>query len=142
VVSGTAKALAEAEGLFAAAGAKRFIRLQVTGPFHSPFMAEAAEEFRPSLEKVMFSDPQIPLYSNVTGKRVSSGEEAKKLALQQITSPVRWVEEEAAISQAGGIDCLLETGPGKVLQGLWKDSGGQAPCYGAGTAVEINELLN
>ena len=149
VVSGSAGALAEAEGLFTAAGARRFIRLQVAGPYHSPFMAEAAEEFRPFLDKVVFKDPHIPLYSNVSGKRVCSGEEAKKLALSQITSPVRWVDEEAAIAQtggaasgaAGGIDCLLEVGPGKVLQGLWKDTGSPLPCYAAGTAADIEKLF-
>jgi len=141
-VSGTAAALAEAERLFMAAGARRCIRLQVNCPFHSPLLAEAAEEFRPALEKVVFSDPRIPCYSNVSGKRISSGEEAKKLALLQITSAVRWTSEEAAISASGGIDCLLEVGPGKVLQGLWKDTGSSLPCYAAGTAVDILKLIN
>ena len=142
VVSGTAGALTEAEGLFMAAGAKRFIRLQVAGPFHSPFMAQAAEEFGPVLEKVRFNDPQIPLFSNVSGKQVSSGEEAKKLALLQITSPVRWVEEEAAIAASGGINACLEVGPGKVLQGLWRDLGVEIPCYAAGTAADIAKVVN
>ena len=142
VVSGTAKALAEAEGLFTAAGAKRFIRLQVAGPYHSPFMAQAAEEFRPFLDKVTFKDPKIPLYSNVSGKQILSGEEAKKLALEQITSAVRWVDEEAAIGAAGGFDALLEVGPGKVLQGLWKDSGFTQPCYAAGTVEDIAKIQN
>ena len=141
-VAGTAGALAEAEGLFIAAGARRFIRLRVAGPFHSPFMAEAAKEFQPVLEKVQFRDPQIPLYSNVSGKRISSGEEAKKLALLHITNAVRWVDEEKAIEAAGGIDCLLETGPGKVLQGLWKDSGLSLPCHAAGTAADIDKLFD
>jgi len=139
-VSGTAGALAEAESRFMAAGARRFIRLQVAGPFHSPLMAEAAEEFRPSLDKIHFSDPCIPFYSNVSGKLVSSGEEAKKLALLQIQGAVRWTDEEAAIMAAGGIACLLETGPGKVLQGLWKDTGFPLPCYAAGTAADIDKL--
>jgi [acyl-carrier-protein] S-malonyltransferase len=147
VVSGTAKALAEAEPLFVAAGAKRFMRLPVAGPFHSPFMASAADEFLPALEKAVFNDPRIPLYSNVSGKRISSGEEAKKLALAQITSPVRWTSEQAVIHAAGGIDCLLETGPGKVLQGLWKDfssalpEDSALPCYLAGTAADIDKLF-
>jgi [acyl-carrier-protein] S-malonyltransferase len=92
------------------------------------------------LEGVFFSDPRLPLYSNVTGKRITSGEEAKKLALAQITGPVRWVEEEEAIIAAGDIEAVLETGPGKVLQGLWKDTESAIPCYAAGTAQEIQEL--
>jgi len=140
VVSGTAGALAEAENRFTAAGAKRFRRLEVAGPYHSPFMAQAAKEFKPYLEKVAFKDPRIPLYSNVSGARVLSGEEAKRLALLQITSPVRWVDEEAAIMAAGGIDACLEAGPGTVLQGLWRDSGAEIPCYAAQTVPDISKI--
>ena len=79
-------------------------------------------------------------YSNVTGKQVSSGAEAKKLALQQITSPVRWVEEEAALAAAGGFEACLEAGPGKVLQGLWKDSGSEIPIFLAGTVEDVGKI--
>jgi [acyl-carrier-protein] S-malonyltransferase len=141
VVSGTAAALAEAETRFKEAGARRVLRLQVAGPFHSPLIADAAEAFRPALEAVTFNDATIPLYSNVTGKRVNSGAEAKELALAQITSPVRWVDEEAAIAEdSAGIDACLEVGPGSVLQGLWRDSGSALPCYAAGTAADIAKL--
>jgi len=140
-VSGTAPALTEAETRFKEAGAKRVIRLQVAGPFHSPLLVDAAEAFRPALEAVSFSDPKVALYSNVTGKLVASGAEAKKLALAQITSPVRWVDEEAAIIAAGGFEACLEVGPGKVLQGLWKDSGSELPCCAAGTIEDIGKLI-
>ena len=139
-VSGTAAALTEAENRFKEAGARRVLRLQVAGPFHSPLLADAAEAFAPALESVQFSDPKVPLYSNVAGKRVASGAEAKKLALAQITSPVRWIDEEAAIIAAGGFSACLEVGPGKVLQGLWKDSGSELPCYAAGTVEDIGKI--
>ncbi|MDR3247992.1 MAG: ACP S-malonyltransferase [Treponema sp.] len=147
VVSGTAEALALAEERFKTAGARRVIRLQVAGPFHSPLIAGAAEKFLPVLDGVNFKDPTLPFYSNVTGKRVSSGAEAKKLALAQITRAVRWTDEEKAIQDAG-IDCALEAGPGKVLQGLWKDSldaeagdtDSAPPCYLAGTTTDIAAL--
>jgi [acyl-carrier-protein] S-malonyltransferase len=139
-VSGTAAALTEAETRFKEAGAKRVIRLQVAGPFHSPILADAAEAFKPVLEAVSFSDPKVALYSNVTGKLVASGAEAKKLALAQITSPVRWIDEEAAIIAAGGFEACLEVGPGKVLQGLWKDSGSELPCCAAGTIEDIVKI--
>ncbi|MDR2403328.1 MAG: ACP S-malonyltransferase [Spirochaetaceae bacterium] len=139
VISGTAPALAVAAERFRKAGAKRLVRLSVAGPFHSPLIADAAEAFRPVLESVRFRDPRIPFYSNVSGGPVNSGEEAKCLALRQITSPVRWTAEEAAIA-AAGVDGLLETGPGRVLQGLWKDSGLPLPCCGAGTVADIETL--
>jgi [acyl-carrier-protein] S-malonyltransferase len=143
VVSGTAAALTEAETRFKEAGAKRVIRLQVAGPFHSPLMADAAEAFKPVLSAAVFRDPVVPIYSNVTGKLIPSGEEAKKLALLHITNPVRWVEEEAAIAAASTkavADACLEVGPGKVLQGLWKDSGSEIQVFAAGTVEDIGKL--
>jgi [acyl-carrier-protein] S-malonyltransferase len=139
VVSGSAAALAEAERRFKEAGARRVLRLQVAGPFHSPFMKEAAEAFGKFLETVHFSDPEIPLFSNVTGKRISTGAEAKSLALRQIVEGVRWTEEEAAIAELQP-EAVLEVGPGKVLQGLWKDTGSAVPAYGAGSAAEIGVI--
>ncbi|MDR0402472.1 MAG: ACP S-malonyltransferase [Treponema sp.] len=139
VVSGSAPALSEAEKRFKEAGAKRFIRLQVAGPFHSPFMKEAADAFASVLEATPFRDPDAAFFSNVTGTRVSGGNEAKSLALRQICEGVRWTDEEAAIA-ALNPGAVFETGPGKVLRGLWRDSGSAVPCYGAGTAEEIQKL--
>ncbi len=139
VVSGTAAALTEAETRFKEAGAKRVIRLQVAGPFHSPLIADATDAFAPVLASVKFRDPSVALFSNVTGRQITSGVEAKKLALMQITSPVRWVEEQASIAAVGAEACL-EVGPGKVLQGLWKDTGSEVPCYLAGTIEDIGKL--
>jgi [acyl-carrier-protein] S-malonyltransferase len=139
VVSGTAAALTEAETRFKEAGAKRVIRLQVAGPFHSPLMSDSAAAFAPVLEAATFRDPVVPIYSNVTGKKIASGEEAKKLALLQITNPVRWIEEEAAIAQ-GLAEACLEVGPGKVLQGLWRDSGSEIPAFAAGTVEDIGKI--
>ena len=139
VVSGSAAALTEAQKLFKEAGARRFLPLQVAGPFHSPFMKEAEEAFAPILEKIHFNDPVIKLFSNVTGKQINTGEEAKNLALKQITGTVRWTDEEAALIELHS-DALVETGPGSVLQGLWRDTGSAVPCYAAGTAAEILEI--
>ncbi len=139
VVAGTAAALEAAESRFKAAGARRFIRLKVAGPFHTPLMAEAAETFAREAAACTFSDPSIPLFSNVTGALVSSGEEARKLARRQIMEAVRWTEEEASIANKRP-DLVLEVGPGRVLQGLWKDSGSAIPCVGAGTVDEIAAL--
>jgi [acyl-carrier-protein] S-malonyltransferase len=138
-VSGSAAALEEAEKRFKEAGARRFMRIAVAGPYHSPFMKGAAEEFDLVLDKIEFKNPAIPLFSNVTGKQIQNGEEAKALARRQILEGVRWTDEEASLSMLQP-EVLLEAGPGKVLQGLWKDTGSAIPCYAAGTAAEINEL--
>jgi len=128
VVSGTAEALDRCEEAFKAAGARRVVRLKVAGPFHSPLMAAAGEKFAAVLAGVPFSDPAIPLFSNVTGKRVLTGEEARSCAVSHISNPVRWTEEESSIAafiaSAGDASdpALMEVGPGKVLSGLWSDS--------------------
>jgi [acyl-carrier-protein] S-malonyltransferase len=147
VVSGDAEALDLAMAKFKEAGTAAGIRvralpLQVAGPFHCPLMQKAADAFGPVLEKVTFHDPVLPFYSNVSGKLVSTGEEAKSLALQQITSPVKWTDELAAIQAAFPDAPALEVGPGKALQGLWRDSGSQVPCKGAGKLEDIDKVLS
>ncbi|MDR1074230.1 MAG: ACP S-malonyltransferase [Treponema sp.] len=138
VVSGAASALAQAEPLFKAAGARRCIRLAVAGPFHSPLMAGAVEQFKPFLERAAFHDPRVALYSNVTGALITSGAEAKSLALRQMVSPVQWVAEERVLIESGGFDIALETGPGAVLAGLWRDMESSIPCLAAGTVQAID----
>src|SRR5574344_138154 len=127
VISGTFDALTEAEKKCTEAGARRALRLAVAGPFHSPLMQKAADNFEKTLSSVSFADPAIPLFSNVTGKQVTAGEEAKKSAVLHLTHPVLWTDEE---DKLGGIIngdsankwTVLEVGPGKVLSGLWRDS--------------------
>jgi [acyl-carrier-protein] S-malonyltransferase len=136
VVSGTAEALLKAEDLFKKAGAKRVIKLKVSGPFHSPLLEEARRAFQAKLEKVPFSDPGIPIFSNVTGKPISTGAEAKELCGRQIVSPVLWVDVERAVA-AAGFERVLETGPGNVLSGLWKALYPGNPARPAGTLADI-----
>lgn len=128
VISGTFDALTKAEEAAKAAGARRAVRLAVAGPFHSPLMQKAADEFGAFLEGVEFSDPKIHLFSNVTGKEVSKGADAKSSAVLHLTHPVLWTDEESVlanvISVEGGADAwkVLEVGPGKVLSGLWEQT--------------------
>ncbi|MCX7948862.1 MAG: ACP S-malonyltransferase [Treponemataceae bacterium] len=139
VVAGTGTALSLAEERFKVAGARRVVRLKVAGPFHSPLVAEAQKAFGPLLDSVPFRDPVLPLFSNVTGSLVKTGAEARALALRQIVESVRWTREEAELARLE-LDGVLEVGPGKVLQGLWKDTGNTAPAFGAGTWAEIEAI--
>jgi len=131
VISGTAEGLEKAETLCKEAGCRRFIRLKVAGPFHSPLMAEAAAQFADVLATVAFKNPVKRLFSNVTGTEIRSGEEARVLAAKHFTHPVQWMSEEAQIAEIIGYqdeNCgqnwkILEVGPGSVLSGLWRDSG-------------------
>jgi (acyl-carrier-protein) S-malonyltransferase len=137
VISGTEVDVAAAEIAIKEAGAKRAIRLKVSGAFHSPIMAYAAERFAEEVSSVPFADPKITLFSNVTGRPVANGTEAKELAVKQITSPVRWIAEENAIL-AERPDFVAETGPGTVLGGLWKAAAGEIPCHPFGTLDQIS----
>jgi hypothetical protein len=88
-------------------------------------MQKAADEFEKVLADVEFADPKIHLFSNVTGKEVVKGADAKASAVLHLTHPVLWTDEEAVlaniVSVEGGVDSwsVIEPGPGKVLSGLW-----------------------
>lgn len=126
VVAGTASGLAKAEELCKEAGARRFVKLAVAGPFHSPLMQAAADEFEKAIANIQFNNPVVTLLSNVTGKEATSGEEIKKNAVLHLTNPVLWTAEEAVlggiISNDSSDWSILEPGPGKVLSGLWRDT--------------------
>lgn len=122
VLSGTAEGLERAGGLLKEAGAKRVIPLKVSGPFHTPLMENARREFEKAVTGVTFSDPRLPVYSNVTGELVESGDQARELCLQQLVNTVLWVREEESLLR-DGTGRLLEVGPGTVLAGLWKAFG-------------------
>ena len=139
VIAGTDNGLLTAEKILKDAGARRYIRLKVSGPFHSPLMKEAEAEYREILEKVTFNNPVKNVYSNVTGSLVSSGDEAKQLASQQLTRTVLWVNEEKLLLEEGA-DMCIEAGPGTVLTGLWGAVGGDIKCYPAGTIENIAKL--
>ena len=85
-------------------------------------MTPARERFAEIIAGVTFGDPDHPIYSNVTGGVVGSGEEARGLCLDQLVQTVRWTTEERTLL-ADGAELLLEVGPGSVLQGLWKAVG-------------------
>ena len=139
VIAGTARALDRADLLFEKAGALKFVRLKVSGPFHSPLMGSARSELAEYLEDVTFIDPSKPVYANVTGKRITSGAEARKLCIEQIVSPVKWVDTEEKLISTG-LDHVLEVGPGEVLSGLWKSFTKNIRCRPAGTVDAIKEI--
>ena len=147
VVSGTFDGLTAIEEAAKTAGARRTVRLAVAGPFHCPLMQPAADEFKKALASYTFKDPQITLFSNVTGKKVTEGAPAKESAVDHLTHPVRWTDEEKVLGTMITEDTanewqVLEIGPGKVLSGLWGQSGfGEKwACTPVNTADAINAL--
>ena len=100
---------------------KRAIPLAVSGAFHSPFMAEAADRFAAILDGVSFRNARIPVLSNSDPCATSSGDTLKQRLKQQMTTGVRWRETMAAMASEG-VNTLVEIGPGNVLSGLAKRS--------------------
>ena len=117
VISGKIESVKKAMALAEQKGAKKTILLNVSGPFHSSFMKEAAEEFKKELDKIKFSAPRIPIVSNVTADYEKTPEEIKENLVKQLYSTVRWEESVIKVSQ-DGCDTFFEIGPGKVLKGL------------------------
>lgn len=116
VISGTPDAV---EALLSQVKAKRVVRLNVSGAFHSPFMASAATEFQGVLESVPFSDAKIPVLSNAEPIPATEAAVLKERLQRQMTGSVRWREISLHLSEEG-IEKVVEIGPGKVLTGLIK----------------------
>ena len=139
VISGTADALKIAQELFDTAGAMKYVALKTSGPFHSPLLEQASLDFSQALASFAFSDPGKPVYSNVTGRLIESGDEARLLCGQQIVSTIQWVAEEQSILDEG-YDRFLEVGPGAVLTGLWKRFHKKIRCEPAGKLEQIEKI--
>ena len=100
-----------------AAGAKRALKLAVSGAFHSPCMEPARAELAEAIQNTPFHEPVCPVYQNVDAKPHTNPDEIKANLVAQLTAPVRWTQTVQNMI-ADGADEFIEIGPGKVLQGL------------------------
>ena len=118
VVSGEEAAVEECCEEAEREGAKRAIRLRVSGAFHSPLVARAADRLRPAMEKVNFRDPRAPFMSTVTA-RLEEAHRYRELLVDQLTAPVKFTQSARELV-AKGATVFVEIGPGNVLSGLLK----------------------
>jgi [acyl-carrier-protein] S-malonyltransferase len=116
VVSGEEEAVEELIGKAALLGAKRTVRLKVSGAFHSPLVAKAAERLKPAVDKVRFADPVAPFMSTVTAK-IEPAQRMAGLLVEQITAPVKFTHAAHGLVKEG-VKTFVEVGPGNVLSGL------------------------
>lgn len=119
VISGALPAVEKASALCKAKGAKRAVMLPVSAPFHCSLMQPAQDEVARVLGGLELRDPRIPVAANVTGKLVTTADEARDALIRQVTGAVRWVDCIRALVQEGA-QVFIEAGPGKVLTGLMK----------------------
>ena len=116
VVSGENTAVDECCARAEEQGARRTVKLRVSGAFHSPLVAHAAERLRPAVEKVRFSEPTAPFMSTVTA-RLESAQRMGPLLVDQLTAPVRFTQAASELVREG-VRTFVEVGPGNVLSGL------------------------
>jgi len=119
VISGENEAIDLACAALLAAGAKRALKLPVGGAFHSPLMEPARVELEEAISKTPFNTPICPVYQNVNAKPVTDPEEIKVNLIKQLTAPVLFTQTMQNML-ADGCTEVIEVGPGKVLQGLFK----------------------
>ena len=130
VISGSISAVEAACAALTEAGAKRALILQVGGAFHSPLMEPAREELAAAIEATHFSTPSCPVYQNVNAKAVTDPAQIKANLVTQLTGAVRWTQIMQNML-ADGCTEVIEVGPGKVLQGLFKKVDREIPTSSA-----------
>src|SRR5829696_4040492 len=118
VISGETPAVDEACEEATREGARRAVRLRVSGAFHSPLVERAAERLRPAIERIHFKDPRAAFMSTVTAK-VEDAHRLHRLLVEQLTAPVRFTQAARALV-GEGVTTFVEVGPGNVLSGLLK----------------------
>ena len=141
VISGEVAGVERAMALAKEHGAKRAMRLPVSGAFHSPLMEPAAEGFRAALDAAPFAEARVAIYGNVDGRPTTSPADARDRLSRQLTSPVRWVDVMQSLAADHPDALFVEMGPGAVLTGLAKRIAPQLATMSCGTPAEVTQLL-
>lgn len=128
VITGKTEAVQAAAERLKTAGARRTVLLNVSGPFHSPFLRTAGEELRKEIEKTELHPLKIPYVANVTAEKVERREEISDLLSRGVSSPVKWQQSmEYMIKE--GVDTFVEIGPGRTLSGFLKKINTEVSVY-------------
>ena len=134
VISGEIEAINNACDALTEAGARRALVLPVGGAFHSPLMQPAKHELEEAIKSTTFNTPSCPVYQNVTASAVTEPTEIKNNLIAQLTAPVKWTQTMQQMISDGASE-VIESGPGKVLQGLFKKIDRRFPTSSA--AIEL-----
>jgi [acyl-carrier-protein] S-malonyltransferase len=141
VISGEVAGVERAMALAKEAGAKRAIRLNVSGAFHSPLMHVASTGLRDALADVSFGEAAFPVYSNVSACPAADADATRDLLVRQLTSPVRWTDLIRNLAAAYPGATFVELGPGTVLSNLVKRIVPGTTTMPCGTADDVDHLL-
>ncbi len=138
VVSGENLAVDECIERAQEEGARRAVKLKVSGAFHSPLVARAADRLRPAIEKVRFQEPVAPFMSTVTA-RLESAQRMAPLLVDQLTAPVRFTQAASELMREG-VKTFVEVGPGNVLSGLVKRIDKGAKSISVNSLAQLDKL--
>jgi [acyl-carrier-protein] S-malonyltransferase len=138
VISGENSAVDEACEVAEEEGARRAVKLRVSGAFHSPLVARAADRLRPALERVRFAEPAAPFMSTVTA-RIETAKRMGPLLVEQLTAPVRFTHAAQALLREG-VQIFVEVGPGNVLSGLIRRIDRNAKTISVSTPESLDKL--
>jgi [acyl-carrier-protein] S-malonyltransferase len=138
VVSGENPAVEQACEAAEEEGARRAVKLRVSGAFHSPLVARAADRLRPALDKVKFAEPSAPFMSTVTA-RIEDAKRMGPLLVEQLTAPVRFTQAAQELLREG-VQTFVEVGPGNVLSGLIKRIDRNAQTISVSTPESLEKL--
>lgn len=141
VISGEVAGVERAMELSKVAGAKRAIRLNVSGAFHSPLMHVASTGLRDALAEIPVTEPSFPVYSNVSACPAGDADATRDLLIRQLTSPVRWTDLIRNLAAAYPGATFVELGPGAVLSGLVRRIVPGTSTLPCGTADDVDHLL-
>ena len=119
VISGEINAIDLAIEKLTEKGARRALKLPVGGAFHSPIMETAKDELTKAINSTSFSNPICPIFQNVSAEAVNNPDQIKENLIEQLTSPVKWTQTMLNMLNNNNLE-IIEVGPGKVLQGLFK----------------------
>jgi [acyl-carrier-protein] S-malonyltransferase len=139
VISGETEALDKAVEALQAAGAKRVIKLNVSGPFHSKMLEPAGEKLYAFLKDIEISEDFLPYVCNADARYVTDAADVKSLLMRQVYSSVRWQQSIEAMI-ADGVDTFIEVGPGKTLSGFMKKINREVKCINIATVDDLKKL--
>lgn len=141
VIGGDAEAVAKAGQLAQAAGAKRVVPLNVSGPFHTSLMAPAGEKLREKFRSVTFGPMAFPVYFNCKGGPMDTSDTIPALLEKQVQSSV-YLEDTIRRMEADGVDTIVEIGPGKALSGFVKKISKNIKLYTVETVEDIEAVVS
>lgn len=140
VITGQKASVEKAAEALKAAGAKRAVMLNVSGPFHSSMLIPAGEELLSELEQVEMSSLNVPYITNVGAKKITDISETKSLLAKQVSSPVCWMQSMEYLIKEG-VDTFVEIGPGRTLAGFMKKINRDVKVINIGTWEDVEKAV-